>query len=36
LHLPIDNVTCTNLLNVKRVAHPLAGAGASSSVGREG
>jgi len=31
-----DNVTYTNLLNIKRVAHPLAGAGAPSPAGSEG
>jgi acetaldehyde dehydrogenase / alcohol dehydrogenase len=31
-----DNVTYTNLLNIKRVAHPLAGAGAPPPSGREG
>jgi acyl-CoA reductase-like NAD-dependent aldehyde dehydrogenase len=31
-----ENVTYTNLLNIKRVAHPLAGAGAPSPAGREG
>jgi acetaldehyde dehydrogenase / alcohol dehydrogenase len=31
-----DNVTYTNLLNIKRVAHPLAGTGAPSPSDREG
>jgi len=30
-----DNVTYTNLLNIKRVAHPLAGTGAPSPAGHE-